>query len=133
MGLFKRLAGLFSGGRSGPRFVDIYVLSRRCNEPIAGRVDLFNELSLAEEEHDYYARKVLHTSGERRCFDQVEVQLWFNRNKEIVDHQVSGGRWLEADEYAAEVARFNAPPVEDDSDSEEAQSMPADADDETKR
>jgi len=119
MSFFKRLANLFggrSGGRpGGGRLLTLYVLSRRCNEPIMGTVDLFNEVSQSEDSaYSYYTRKVLHTSGERRCFDQVEVELWFNQNKEVAHHDVTGGRWLDADEYAVELARFHAPPAEDD-------------------
>lgn len=116
MNFLKRLASLFTGGGGGGangRFYSIYVLSRRCNEPIAGQIDLLNELSLTEEDDStYYGRKVLHTSGERRCFDQVEVLLWFDRNKQLLRQEVWGGRWLEADEYERELARFNAPPAE---------------------
>ena len=87
MNFLKRIASLFTGGGGGgtnSRFYPIYVLSRRCNEPIAGQIDLLNELSLTEEDDSaYYGRKVLHTSGERRCFDQVEVLLWFDRNKRL--------------------------------------------------
>ncbi|RIK38423.1 MAG: hypothetical protein DCC55_21235 [Chloroflexi bacterium] len=90
----------------------VYLLSRRCNEPIAGQVDLLNELSLTEEgsDHAYYSRKVFSTSGRNRCFDQVEVELWFDQNKNVVEHQVQGGRWLDQAEYEQELARFNAPP-----------------------
>ena len=54
MSLFQRIANLFRGGGGGGdnRFLPIYVLSRRCNEPIAGQLDLLNELSLAEDEDD---------------------------------------------------------------------------------
>jgi hypothetical protein len=70
-------------------------------------------LSQTEEgEYAYHTRKVLHTSGERRCFSQVEVNLYFNRDKQLVHHEVEGGRWLDATEYQAELARFNAPPEE---------------------
>ncbi|RIK53168.1 MAG: hypothetical protein DCC57_08725, partial [Chloroflexi bacterium] len=85
MNFLKRLANLFGGrpGGGSGRLLTIYVLSRRCNEPIMGTVDLFNEVSQSEDSaYSYYTRKVLHTSGERRCFDQVEVELWFNQNKE---------------------------------------------------
>jgi hypothetical protein len=113
MNILQRLASFFGGkpGGSGGRQLPIYVLSRRCNEPIAGHVDLLNELSQAEEDnYTYYARKVLHTSGERRCFDQVEVQLWFDQNKQIAHSEVTGGRRLDAAEYAVELARFQAAP-----------------------
>lgn len=109
------LKKLFGGSRgSDDRQLPIYVMSHRCREPIEGRVDLFNELSGSDEGNDYYVRKVLHTSGEKRCFDQVEVEIWFNGNKQVADHSVSGGRWLTADEYAEELAIFNAPPEEEE-------------------
>ena len=112
MSFWSRISKLISGGaNSDNRSLPIYVLSRRCNEPIAGLVDLFNELSRVEDDDSgYYTRKVLHTSGDRRCFDEVEVNLWFNGNKRLINHEVTGGRWLEADEYDAELARYNAPP-----------------------
>ena len=120
MSFFKQLASLFSGRpRSDTRFLPIYVLSRRCDEPLAGQVDTMNELSRAGdgEGNDgavFYGRKVLHTTGERRCFDQVEVQLWFDRNKALLRHEVSGGRWLDEAAYEAELERFNAPPEEEE-------------------
>lgn len=125
MNFFQRIANLFTGGGGGGdgRFLPIYVLSRRCNEPIAGQLDILNELSLAEDDGDatYYGRKVLHTSGEQRCFDQVEILLWFGQNKQLLRHEVSGGRWLDKEEYEAEVIRFNTPPEEPEDDSQENQ------------
>ena len=121
MSILKWFTSLFSGGRSGAgstRMLPIYVLSRRCNEPIAGQIDLLNELSQTEDEGaGFYTRKVLHTSGERRCFDQVEVEIWFDGNKRVSHHDVVGGRWLSQEEYEAEVARFDAP-VDEDVDSQ---------------
>ena len=108
MGFFSRLAAMFTGKApsGGDRYLTIYVIDHRCREPIAGQVDLLNELSLADEEGaGYYVRKVLHTSGEGRCFGQVEVQLWLDGKKQVTNHEVQGGRWLTADEYTAEVAR----------------------------
>lgn len=130
MNFLKRLANLFGGrpGGGSGRLLTIYVLSRRCNEPIMGTVDLFNEVSQSEDSaYSYYTRKVLHTSGERRCFDQVEVELWFNQNKEVAHHAVTGGRWLSADEYAAELARFHAPPAEGDESETESTAAPGSA------
>ena len=121
MSFFKRVADIF-GGKSNTdgRFTELYVMSGRCREPIAGRVDLFNELSRDEDGKGYYARKVLHaSSGVNRCFDQVEVQLWFDSNKRLNNHEVTGGHWLSAEEYAEELAIFNAPPEEPDEDLDE--------------
>jgi hypothetical protein len=35
----------------------------------------------------------------------VEVQIWLDGKKQILRHEVQGGRWLTAEEYAAEVER----------------------------
>jgi hypothetical protein len=114
MSFLRRIFSLFSGRPASDRTLPIYVLNFRCNEPLEGTVDLFNELSMIEDgEYAYYVRKVLHTSGQNRCFGEVEVQLWFNNNKELQHYEVQGGRWLDADEYAEELARFNAPPAEE--------------------
>lgn len=129
MNFLRRLFGGRPGG-SASRMLNIYVLNRRCNEPVAGTVDLFNELSQSEDSsYSYYTRKVLHTSGERRCFGQVEVEIWFNQNKEPVHHAVEGGRWLTAEEYEAELARFHAPPPDPEAESEGDKSDHAQTDD----
>ncbi len=119
MNFLKRITGFLGGGQGGSsnRTLNIYVLSRRCNEPIAGQVDLYNELSQAEDEDGYYSRKVLHTSGEQRCFDQVEIEMWFDRDKRLDHYDVTGGRWLDEQEYQVELARFQAPPEDEPPDS----------------
>ncbi len=93
MSFWTQIANLFKGGGGNrDRLLPIYVLSRRCNEPIAGQVDLFNELSRSEDEgdHAYYTRKVLHTSGEKRCFAEVEIQLWLRPQQ--AGHSARSGR-----------------------------------------
>ena len=124
MGFLKRLASLFTGGsRGGTRMFFIYVLSLRCNEPIAASVDMLSELSQSDEDRTaFFTRKILQGSGKNRCFTQVEVELWFDSNKKLVRHEVSGGRWLSISEYEAELVRFNAPPSEDDVAAEDGQS-----------
>ena len=102
MNLFQRLLNLFSPGPGTPgrRHLTIYVWSNRCKAAIAGQVDLLNELSLTDDDDAvYFARKLLSSGGKNRCFDNVEVQLWFDGNKKLVRHEESGGKWLEQTEY----------------------------------
>ena len=105
MGFFKRIMRALAGTApsDSDRYLPIYVYSNRCREAVAGQVDLLNELSLADD-GGYYVRKVLHTSGQARCFGQVEVELWLDGNKRVQRHEVQGGRWLTAEEYEAELA-----------------------------
>lgn len=113
MGLWNRIASLF-GGRSttGSRYRMVYALNYRCKEPVSGQVDLFNELSRAEEGSGFQVRKVLHTSGAQRCFSEVEIWLHFDKNKNVIEHEVTGGKWLDADEFEAEQARFEQALIE---------------------
>ena len=120
MSLLKRLASLFTGkSSSGGRNLSIYVLSKRCNEPLSAEVDTLNALSGSDDgDASYYTRKVIQGTGRNRCFGQVEVELWFNSQRVLLRHAVSGGRWLTAEEYESELERFNAPPEEEDEDEE---------------
>lgn len=115
MSFLKKLASFFAGGGGGGgRALPIYVFSNRCREPIAADIDLVNSLSRDEENDNlYYTRKVLQGSGKNRCFTQVEVEIWFDRNKNVSSYEVNGGRWLSAEEYEEELARFNAPAEEE--------------------
>ncbi len=111
MGFLARLFGpLFGKAPSGGnRYLQVYALSHRCHEAVTGQVDLMNEVSLEDEGGGgYYVRKVLHTSGRGRCFAEVELELWLDGKKQVVRQEVHGGRWLTAEEYAAEVAREQA-------------------------
>lgn len=106
MNLFQRIASIFTAqrppGTGSDRYKTIYLYSNRCREALYARVDTMNELSIGEEgEPPWYVRKVVHTSGENRCFSQVEVELWLDGRKQIVRHEVTGGRWLEEAEYDA--------------------------------
>jgi len=124
MNIFKRIANFFQGGggASNNRYFPIHVLSRRCREPLAGQVDLLNELSLTEEDDStYYTRKVLHTSGRTRCFDQVEVLLWFDKSKQLLRQEVWGGEWLEAEAYERAEADFQARLIEAETAKEQEQ------------
>ena len=124
MSFLKKLASFFTGGGGGgSRALSIYVFSNRCREPITAEIDLINSLSRDEEnDNEYYTRKVLQGSGKNRCFTQVEIEIWFDRNKNVSRHEVSGGRWLTAEEYEEELIRFNAPPEQDEPTSDSSQS-----------
>ena len=111
MGFLSKLFGpLFGKTPTGDgRYMTVYALSHRCREAVTGQIDLMNEISLDDEgQGGYYVRKVLHTSGKGRCFAEVEVEAWLDSSKRLLRHEVHGGRWLTAEEYAAEVAREQA-------------------------
>lgn len=118
MSLLKRIASFFTGRpSSGSRNLTIYVLSTRCNEPLSAQVDTLNALSGSDDaDAALYTRKVIQGTGKNRCFAQVEVELWFNSQRSLLRHAVSGGRWLTEEEYETELERFHAPPEDDEAD-----------------
>ncbi len=100
MGFFKKLTGLFnpqSGEDAWSYWID--VRCNRCGEEIRARVDLRNDLSIDYGEGDanttYFCRKVL--VGSQRCYQQIEVELTFDKDHKLTDRQIRGGKWVEAE------------------------------------
>ena len=91
MGFLKKL---FGGGTSAPssNFYTFNVTCDRCGESIEGKVNLSNDLSLGDEGR-YHVRKVVMGNG--RCFQQIEVTLHFDANRQLAEKQVSGGKFIE--------------------------------------
>lgn len=79
------------------RYLPMTVRCRRCGELVHAQVDLFNDLSLADAAEgtgdDYVCRKGLVGNG--RCYQTIEVQLHFDKNRRLTDKTVTGGEWVE--------------------------------------
>ena len=93
MGFLKKL---FGGMDSKPekRYYTFHVKCNRCGEVIEGRVDLDNDLSLDYEGESmvYFVRKGL--IGDNRCFQQIEVEMKFTPNRELIEGQATGGQFV---------------------------------------
>lgn len=93
MGFLKKL---FSGGDAKPekRYYTFHVKCNRCGEVIEGRVDLDNDLSLDYEGDStvYFVRKGL--IGQNRCFQQIEVEMKFTSDRELIEQKVTGGEFV---------------------------------------
>jgi len=91
------LKNLFGGGsqKYEKKYYVFQVKCKRCGEIIEGRVDLDNDLSLEYEGSNnvYFGRKVL--MGNNRCFQQIEVELKFTSDRELIDKGVKGGTFVE--------------------------------------
>ncbi|HEY3476873.1 MAG TPA: hypothetical protein VGK56_19805 [Anaerolineales bacterium] len=94
MGFLKKL---FGGDTAKPekRYYVFNVKCNRCGEVIEGRVDLDNDLSLDYEGDNsvYFVRKGL--VGNNRCFQQIEVDMKFTSNRELIEKQAQGGTFVE--------------------------------------
>lgn len=102
LGFIKKLSSLFSSTDvNDPHGYRIYVRCNRCGEKIQTRIDLRNDLSpeYGDKEKDlfYYCRKVL--IGQKLCFQQVEVHLKFNQMRELLEQEISGGNFIDEEEF----------------------------------
>lgn len=88
------LQKLFGGGTSSSNsnFYTFNVRCDRCGETIEGRVNLSNDLSV-DDEGGYHVRKVLMGSG--HCFQQIEVTLKFDAERQLQEKQVNGGKFVD--------------------------------------
>ena len=97
MGFFKQLSELFTPRPKTDQWVLwLNVICNRCGETIKGRVDLRNDLSIQYGEDGsvtYYTRKVL--MGEGHCFQRVEVELSFDKDHQLMDRKISGGKFVD--------------------------------------
>ena len=104
MGLFDRISKLFSSSSSEDKDAYwVYVCCDRCGEQLSSRLNLNNDLSVeygGENDQSYHCRKTI--VGRTGCFQRIEVQLNFDKNRKLVDRQISGGEFIEADEYTLE-------------------------------
>jgi len=93
MGFLKKLFG-GSDAKAEKRYYTFKVKCNRCGEVIEGRVDLDNELSLDYEGDStvYFVRKGL--LGNNRCFQQIEVEMKFTSDRELIEQQVTGGQFI---------------------------------------
>lgn len=104
MGLFDKISNFFSSATNLDEDAFwVYVRCARCGEQLNSRINLNNDLSVeyeGENEQSYHCRKTI--VGRTGCFQRIEVKLNFDKNRKIVDRQISGGEFIEADEYSLE-------------------------------
>ena len=96
MSIFKKIANLFNPpGGSDANAYWITARCNRCGETIRSRINLNNDLSVEYEDGGltYICRKVL--MGEGRCFQRLEVELTFDANKRLINHEITGGQFLD--------------------------------------
>ena len=97
MGFLDSLKTMFSGQESAKEYW-VYVRCKRCGELIKTRIDLQNHLSQSND-GGYVVNKTL--VGSQRCFERIEVSLYFNPKRELVDQHITRGEFVTAEEYRA--------------------------------
>ena len=102
MSFFKDLLSrLTSGGETDAYLYWVYVQCERCHEKIRFLVNLRNDLSIqygeTEKEDVYFTRK--RVVGSQGCFKAIDVELTFDKNRRLVDQQITGGRFISKEDF----------------------------------
>ena len=108
MGFFNKIAEFFSAsGSEDDEAYWIYVRCNRCGEDLRSRVNLLNDLSVeyvGENDQMYHCRKTI--VGGTGCFQRIEVSLNFDKNRNVLERQISGGEFIDRAEYSPKVRQI---------------------------
>lgn len=81
----------------------LYVRPTGCEEVIQVRLNPRNDLTISEQ-GGYFVQKVAR--GTHRCFNPVEMTLYFDQSRKLTNNDISGGELVEAAEYTAWQAKL---------------------------
>ena len=102
MGLFSKLSKFLSSPSSDDEGACwVYVCCNRCGEQLRSRVNLYNDLSIdyqGRNEQTYICRKTL--VGNQKCFQRIEIELKFDEKRNLLEREISGGEFIEAEDYS---------------------------------
>jgi hypothetical protein len=104
MEFFKKL---FGGGGQAPAGDKVglyfYVRPTGCHEVVQVRINLHNDLSLADDNKTYFVHKSVRGTG-YKCTRTAELELAFDSNRKLTSNEVSGGALVTEAEYEEWVA-----------------------------
>ena len=99
MSFLERLGKLLAprGGPPTRNVQTVTVKCNRCGEVISAALDLRNDMSAEYDEKSgatsFISRKTL--MGRQRCFQQIEVTLFFDGKHRLTSKEVVGGKFVE--------------------------------------
>jgi hypothetical protein len=97
MNFLRKLLG--GGANAGDKDgVYFYVRAKRTGEVIQIRLHRFNDLSASDDSTSFYTRKVVVG---QRSFDRIEIEFYFDKNRNFVSADVSGGTLVERADFEA--------------------------------
>ena len=102
MSFFKKIAQMVSPPSESNAYW-VYAKCNRCGENLSARINMSNDLSIKygekEKEDKYFCRKVIMGSGQ--CFQRIEVELTFDKNRNLLNREIQGGQFIDEEEYIA--------------------------------
>lgn len=103
MGLIEKISKFFTSSNiTNEAGYWVYVRCNQCDEPLCARVNLYNDLSVkyqGSKGQTYHCRKTL--VGRQGCFQRIEIELSFDRNRKLMERDISGGTFIEVEEHSA--------------------------------
>lgn len=96
------LKKLFDGGQRSAPIYKVYVQPKMCQEMIAVRVNLHNDLSRTDDYRGFWVRKVASAT---RCPFQVEITLYFDDKRTLTTREIENGRFVTEADYHAFVEK----------------------------
>lgn len=103
MAFLKKIKRIFDApARKTPATQIVTVRCNRCGEVISARINLGNDLSRTDDGHGFVARKTLMGNGENRCFQRVEITLFFDEKHNVLNREIVGGAFVDASVTDAE-------------------------------
>ncbi len=104
MNFIRQLTGLFSG-KSTSSGDDVglyyYVRCNRCQEVIRVRINPMNDLSATDDNGGWFTHK---TIVGKRCYNRIEATFNYNKDRKLVDTEITGGTVVDQAAYDADQA-----------------------------
>jgi len=105
MGFLKRLFGGGQGSKDDPDGLYFYFRANRSDEVVQVRLHRFNDLSLMDDGKTYFTRKMIVGS---KSYERMEAEFMFDRNRNLISCEVTGGDMVEQADFDAYVAAKSA-------------------------
>jgi hypothetical protein len=104
MSFLKKLSDLFnSQDDNDSSGYWIHVRCGKCGEFLKTRIDLEHDLTTLYGESGEIALFTRKTMvGSSGCFQRIEIELGFNQHRRLVNREISGGSFIDPDEFLAE-------------------------------
>ncbi len=103
MSIFKRISEYFRSPSSADNAsYRVFVRCNNCGEPLKTRRDLDHDLSVDYDGpggQSYFNKKTM--VGDTGCFQRIDIELWFKQKRQLVNREISGGNFIEEEEYLA--------------------------------
>lgn len=95
------LKRLFGFGAPVSQHLKVYVKPKMCKTVLVLDIDLINQLSLNDDGDGYWVRKIANAP---RCPFEAEIVLHFDKNRKLINREITNGEFVTEADYQASIA-----------------------------